>query len=181
MAAPAWHVAGPAVSCYGDWCPCAHSHKPLAAHGNLVIKTVRTTETVPPGTMVFGSAATVSPGPAVPDTSAGPPHELEGLLAPVARGFAPGSPGATGPDRLLPREPGALPLDHRPRRPARMAGGAVRERAARIRRQHRAPAQGDHRLPRCRPRPGDRLSQDPVARHLDRRQPVGQRGHPLRR
>ena len=31
---------------------CAHSHKPLTAHGNLRVKTVRTTETVPPGTMV---------------------------------------------------------------------------------------------------------------------------------
>ena len=77
VAAPAWHVAGAADYCYRDWCPGTHSHKPLAAHGNLVIQTVRTTETVPPRTMVFGSAATVSPGPAVPDTSAGPLRDVE--------------------------------------------------------------------------------------------------------
>ena len=40
------------------------------------------------------------------------------------------------PHRLLPGEPGVVPLDHCPGRSPRMASGAVRERAPRIRREH---------------------------------------------
>jgi polyhydroxyalkanoate synthase subunit PhaC len=60
---------------------------------------------------------------------------IGGLLAAMYAALFPGPHlrnlilDATHPHRLLPRAPGARPLDHRPRRPARNAGGAVRERA----------------------------------------------------